>query len=80
MKYKIETKDEERKVYDDLFDHVMHLLNEHQMPVELVASTLMAIGQRLYRTHLTDKGYRALMDIIHDTPVEPYDVKKESIH
>ena len=80
MKYKIETKDEERKVYDDLFDHVMHLLNEHQMPVELVASPLMAIGQRLYRTHLTDKGYRALMDIIHDTPVEPYDVKKESIH
>ena len=36
--------EEELKVYDDLFDHVMHMLNEHQLPVELVASTLMAIG------------------------------------
>jgi len=73
-------KNREQKVYDDLFDHVLHLLNEHQMPVELVASTLMAIGQRLYRTHLTDHSYHILMDMIHDTAVEPYDVKKERIH
>ena len=74
MKYKTEEQDE-RKVYDDIFEHVLHLLNEHSLPVELVASTLMAIGQRLYRTHLTDQSYHALMDIIHDTSVEPYDVK-----
>tara|TARA_Y100001951_G_C11173869_1_gene201889 strand:+ start:332 stop:583 length:252 start_codon:yes stop_codon:yes gene_type:complete len=80
IKYKIEEKDDEYKVYDDLFDHVMHLLNEHQLPVELVASTLLAIGQRLYRTHLTDQGYHRLMDIIRDTPVEPYDVKKVRLH
>jgi len=80
MKYKIKEKDVEQKVYDDLFEHVMHMLNEHNLPVELVASTLMAIGQRLYRTHLTDKSYHALMDIIHDTDVEPYNVKKERLH
>jgi len=80
MKYKIKERDQERKVYDDLFDHVMHMLNEHQLPVELVASTLMAIGQRLYRTHLTDHSYHVLMDIIRDTPVEPYNVKKERLH
>ena len=80
MKYKIKEMDEERKVYDDLLEHVMHLLNEHSLPVELVASTLMAIGQRLYKTHLNDQSYQALMDIIRDTPVEPYNVKKERLH
>ena len=80
MKYKIEALDDERKVYDDIFEHVMHMLNDHSLPVELVASTLMAIGQRLYRTHLTEKSYHALMDVIRDYPVEPYDVKKERLH
>ena len=70
----------EQKVYDALFEHVMHMLNNHSLPVDLVASTLMAIGQRLYRTHLSEKSYHALMDIIHDTDVEPYNVKKERLH
>ena len=77
IKYKIE---DEQQVYDDLFKHAMYLLNEEQCSVELVAGTLIAIGQRLYRTHLTDRSYNNLMDIIRDAPVEPYDVKKESIH
>jgi tRNA C32,U32 (ribose-2'-O)-methylase TrmJ len=80
MKYKIDEKDAEQKIYDDLFDHVMHMLNEHSMPVDMVASTLVAIGQRLYRTHLTDRSYHALMEIIRDTDVEPYNVKKERLH
>jgi len=80
MKYKIDEKDDEQKIYDDLFEHVMHMLNEHQLPVDVVASTLMAIGQRLYKTHLTDKSYDAMMDMIRDYPVEPYNVKKERLH
>ena len=71
---------EEREVYDYIFSHVMHLLNDNQYPVELVASTLMAIAQRLYKTHLSEKSYHTLMDIIHDTDVEPYNVKKEWLH
>ena len=80
MKYKIKEEDIERKVYDDIFEHVIHMLNDHSLPVELVASTLMAIGQRLYRTHLSDKSYNLMMDMIRDYPVEPYDVKKERLH
>ena len=38
--------DDSRKCYDDIFEHTMHLLNDHQLPVELVAGTLMAIAQR----------------------------------
>ena len=73
-------KDQEQKVYDDLFEHVMHMLNEHSIPVELVASTLMAIGQRLYRTHLNDHGYHAMMDVIREAKVEPYNVEKIRLH
>ena len=50
------------KVYDDLLDHVMHLLNDHQKPVELVAGTMMAIAQRLYRTALNEQEYERMME------------------
>jgi len=80
MKYKIEEKDVEYKVYDDLFEHVMHMLNEHQLPVELVAGTLMAIAQRLYRTHLSEEDYKRIMDVAISTEVKPYCITKETLH
>ena len=73
-------KNREQKVYDDIFDHVMHMLNEHQLPAELVASTLMSISQRLYRTHLSDHSYYAMMDVIREATVEPYSVEKIRLH
>jgi len=74
------TDQEEVKVYDDIFAHVMHLLNRHQFPVELVAGTLMAIAQRLYKTHLDDEDYKNMMKVITDQEVKPYNVNKERIH
>tara|TARA_Y100001951_G_C11091177_1_gene156805 strand:+ start:189 stop:413 length:225 start_codon:yes stop_codon:yes gene_type:complete len=71
---------DEQKVYDDLFDHVTHLLNEHQLPVSLIAGSLMAIAQRLYRTHLNEEEYKRIMDIARFTEVEPYNITKETIH
>ena len=68
------------QVYDDLLDHVMHLLNDHQRPVELVAGTMMAIAQRLYRTALNDQEYERMMDVIRDAPVRPYKMEKERLH
>ena len=68
------------KVYDDLLDHVMHLLNDHQRPVELVAGTMMAIAQRLYRTALNEQEYERMMDVIRDAPVRPYKLEKERLH
>ena len=78
MKYKIEGLDDERKVYDDLFERAVTLLQDH--PPELVAGTLMAIAQRLYKTHLSDKDYHQIMTLAVTTEVEPYDVKKERLH
>ena len=68
------------KVYEDLLDHVMHLLNDHQKPVELVAGSMMAIAQRLYKTALNDEDYERIMDVIRDAPVRPYKIEKERLH
>ena len=68
--------DEERKIYDEFFEHVMHLLNDHQKSPQLVAGTMMAIAQRIYKTQLSDDEYREMMDVIKDAPVKPYNIKK----
>ena len=58
----------------------MHLLNNHQKSPELVAGTMMAIAQRIYRTQLNDEEYEEMMEVIKDAPVKPYDIKKERLH
>jgi len=67
------------KVYGDLLDHVLHLL-DHKLPVTMVAASLMAIAQRLYKTHLSEKDYQRIMKVAMETHVEPYDIKKGTIH
>jgi len=68
------------KVYQDLFEHAMHLLNDHTIPVELVAGTMMAIGQRLYKTSLGEEEYEKMINFIKKTKVEPYNIEKGRIH
>ena len=70
---------EEEKTYRDLLDHVLHLL-EHKLPVEMVAAALMAIAQRLYKTHLSEANYQRIMKVAYEAYVEPYDVKKGTLH
>ena len=73
--------EEAKKVYNMFFEDAMHLLNEHRLPVELIAGTMIAIAQRLYKTHLNDKDYEALMDeILNHGEVEPYGTEKVRIH
>ena len=72
--------DDTTKIYDELFEHAMHLLNDHQKSHELVAGTMMAIAQRIYKTQLSDDEYREMMEVIKDAPVTPYDIKKERLH
>ena len=72
--------DDQEKVYNDLFEHAMHLLNDHAIPVELIAGTMMAIGQRLYKTSLSEEEYESMINYIKKTEVEPYNVEKVSIH
>tara|TARA_R110002020_G_scaffold129987_2_gene290872 strand:- start:279 stop:497 length:219 start_codon:yes stop_codon:yes gene_type:complete len=69
----------EDKIYHDLLGHVMHLL-EHKIPPTMIAASLMAIAQRLYRTHLSTEDYHRIMKIAYETNVEPYDVSKGTLH
>ena len=67
------------KVYHEILDHVLHLLGHH-LPVEMIAGCLMAIAQRLYKTHLNEKDYEQIMKVAVETEVEPYDIKKGTLH
>ena len=67
------------EVYQDLLKHVLELL-EDDYPFEMVAASLMAIAQRLYRTNLSDEDYKRLMKVAYETNVELYDIKKGTLH
>ena len=68
--------DDSVKMYDEFFEHVMHLINDHQKSPELIAGTLMALAQRIYKTQLDDDEYREMMEIVKDAPVKPFTIKK----
>ena len=68
--------DDTKKIYDEFFEHALHLMNDHQKPAELIAGTMMAIAQRIYRTQLSEDEYQEIMEVIRDAPVKPYNIKK----
>ena len=70
---------DEDKIYRDLLDHVFHLL-EHKLPVVMVAASLMAIAQRLYKTNLSEEDYQRIMKIAYETNVKPYDLTNGTLH
>tara|TARA_R100000963_G_scaffold21553_1_gene15054 strand:- start:133 stop:354 length:222 start_codon:yes stop_codon:yes gene_type:complete len=72
--------DDHKKIYEELLDHAMHLLNDHQKQPEMVAGTMMAIAQRIYKTQLNEEEYKQMMDVVRDAPVKPYNIKKERLH
>ena len=72
--------DDTIKIYDEFFEHAMHLLNDHQKSPELIAGTMMAIAQRIYRTQMNEEQYREMMEVVKNSPVRPYDLKKVRLH
>jgi tRNA C32,U32 (ribose-2'-O)-methylase TrmJ len=72
--------DDTIKIYDEFFEHAMHLMNDHQKPAELIAGTMMAIAQRIYKTQLTEQEYEEMMEVIKNAPVKPYHMKKVRLH
>ena len=72
--------DDTKKIYQEFLEHAMHLLNDHNKSPELVAGTMMAIAQRIYKTQLSEEEYQEMMEVIKDAPVKPYDIKKERLH
>ena len=67
------------KVYNEVLEHVIRLLSEHQS-IEMIAGCLMAISQRLYRTHLSKEEYDKIMKIAKSEHIKPYDIRKGTLH
>jgi len=67
------------KVYNEMLEHVIKLLSQHHS-IEMIAGCLMAIAQRLYRTHLSKKDYKRMMKVASEIEVEPYDIRKGTLH
>jgi len=74
----VKNREAERLVYDEVFEKAITLIQDH--PPELVAGTLMAIAQRLYKTHLSEPEYKRLMDYMTTVEIEPYEFTKERLH
>jgi hypothetical protein len=67
------------KVYHEILEHVIRLLSQHR-PIEMIAGCLMAIAQRLYKTHLSKEEYDKLMKVAVEIEVKPYDIRKGTLH
>ena len=67
------------RVYHEILEHVIRLLSQHQ-PIEMIAGCLMAIAQRLYKTHLSKEDYDKIMKVASEVNVQPYDIKKGTLH
>ena len=62
------------ELYQEIFKDALDYMEEHE--VQMVAATYMAIAMRLYKTNLTDKAYRHMIETVMKTEVKPYNPKK----
>ena len=70
-------KDKElEKIYNDVFGNAIEYMRDYEG--QAVAATYMAIAKRLYKTHLDEEGYKAMIQTIMETEVKPY--KEPKLH
>ena len=70
--------DKLRKIYQRIFTDAM--LYAENYPMQMVASTYLAIAMRIYKTILDPKAYEEMLKTILETNVEPYKDPKKTIH
>ena len=68
-------KDKElEQIYNDIFGDAVEYMRNYE--AQSVAATYMAIAMRLYKTHLDDEEYKAMIQTVMDTEVKPHKEKK----
>ena len=78
-------KDDEKKhsnedlewIYNQVFGEAVEYMKDFD--VQAVAATYMAIAMRLYKTHLDEAEYKAMIKTVMDTEVKPYPDPKKYI-
>ena len=71
-------KEQLEALYEKIFSEAVEHMKDYE--TQMVAGTLMAIAMRLYKTHLTDEGFREMMQTVMDAEVEPYFHKYQTLH
>ena len=66
---KHDNKDLER-IYNDVFNDAIQYMRDYE--VQAIAATYMAIAMRLYKTHLDQNEYKAMIRTVMESEVEPY--------
>ena len=69
MPKKHESKELE-KIYNDIFGDAVEYMRDFE--VQAVAATYMAIAMRLYKTHLDEDEYKAMIETVMESEVKPY--------
>ena len=64
------------EIYNDVFADATEYMDDYE--VQAVAATYMAIAMRLYKTHLDDDEYKAMIQTVVDSEVKPY--KEPKLH
>ena len=72
------TDDKLKKIYQKIFLDAM--IYGENYPMQMIASTYLAIGMRIYKTILDPKEYDDMVKTLLETDVEPYKDPKGSLH
>ena len=72
------TDDKLKKIYQRIFTDAM--VYGENYPMQMVASTYLAIAMRIYKTILSSKEYEEMLKTIMETEVPPYKDPKGTLH
>ena len=64
-------------IYQETIGHAVEFMRDFD--VQAVAATYMAIAMRLYKTHLDENEYKAMIKTVMDTEVKPYPEPGENL-
>ena len=70
MKKKKHSDQDLERIYNDVFGDALQYMRDYE--VQAVAATYMAIAMRLYKTHLDEDEYEAMIETVIETEVKPY--------
>ena len=76
MKNKEKEAEELQEIYNKIFKQTVRHMQKYE--TQMVASTLMAIAVRLYRTSLSDDGFSEMLQTVLDSEkdIKPYNYKE----
>ena len=70
MKKKTHDSKDLEQIYNGVFSDAVQYMRDFE--VQAVAATYMAIAMRLYKTHLDEDEYEAMIETVIETEVKPY--------